>query len=504
MRRRVGFSRSSSGWETAAGVVSRVRVVVIGCGHVGLPTGLAFALTGHSVAFVDSSRATLDRAAAGQSPSREPGVVEALRATGSRVSFEADLERALPGAEVALVAVGTPLAAGSPGGVSVADIERVVRDLARATRVPAPVVALKSTVPPGTSRSVSDRLQALRPDLAWAVAANPEFLRMGQALPDALRPSRIVIGTESGEAWSRLRGLYRDIARGDFVWPAFLSAPRPAGPVPVVWTDPESAEVSKLAANTFLAARVSLVNEVANVCDLVGADVADVARIVGLDSRVGPDFLEAGLGYGGSCLPKDVALFAHFAKKAGHHLAVAQAIAVVNDAQRSVVLEKLERLLGGGGVGGVRVALLGLAFKPGTDDDRGSLGWALVADLVARGASVSAHDPVVRPQDGEPAEGLRPTVKTCATPEEALTGADGAILATAWAEYVDLDWGHVARLMRRPVLVDGRNALDPGRMAALGFTYAGVGRGRAPRPRVPTGIVAAGPGAEEGPGHGGE
>lgn len=464
-----------------------MKTVVIGCGRVGLPTGLALALTGHSVTFVDVDRVRLAVLASGKTPFIESGQGQALLAVRKRARFTTDLRQALSGGEVAFVTVDTPGGPEERGETGASPFDQAIEALAGAypTRPSAAepfaaLVVVKSTVSPGTTRAAGDRLRRLRPEIDWHMAANPEFLRQGTALSDALRPARIVIGTESGLARSRLTELYRGIAERKFTWPPFLANPGSAAPAPIMWTSPESAEMAKLAANAFLAARISLINEVANICELVGADVADVVRVVGSDPRLGPHYLQAGLGFGGSCLPKDLDLLVRVAGDAGYDPILAQAVAVVNEGQGKQLLGGLERLLGEEGFRGSKVAVLGLTFKPGTDDVRGSLSLALIRELTSRGAVVRAHDPVVDASVATQLLAPGGPSSSVASAAAAVADADAVFLSTPWPDYIALDWADLARLMRRRIVVDARNALDPEAMRRHGFIYLGVGRGRMP------------------------
>ncbi len=476
---------------------------MIGCGRVGLATGVALALAGHPVAFTDTDQARLAALAGGRLPFQEPGLGEALLAARDKVRFTADLGQALAGCEVALIAIGTPATTGRPDPARVAHLDDVVQALARSWPARSgsevsPVVVVKSTVRPGTTRAAGAALRSIRPDIDWHVAANPEFLRQGTALSDALRPWRVVIGADSELARARLAHLYREVIE-DREGGEGAEGGEGGGGRPVVWTSPESAEMAKLAANAFLAARVALINEVAGVCEEVGADIADVARIVGLDPRLGPNYLEAGPGFGGSCLPKDLGLLIRAAETSGCIPVLPRAILTANERQRQRLLGRIGRLLGPDGLRGKKVAVLGLSFKPGTDDLRGSPSLALAWDLAARGAAVAVYDPVAGPADlaqaleaagpedaggqggfrarGEPVDPRREPPRPCSSVQEAAEGADAAILATPWSGSAALDWADLAHRMRRLILVDPRNALDPELVRGHGFIYLGVGRG---------------------------
>lgn len=457
-----------------------MKVTVVGCGYVGLGVGLALAITGHEVLFLDVDEAKVARLEEGSTPFHEPGLEAALRATRGRTGYTTDSRRALDGSEVVLITAGTPPRA--DGSVDLTYLHQAVESLAQGVSSGGPLVALKSTVPVGTTRKIARLLGELRPAVAWRVAANPEFLRQGHILHDALYPDRIVLGADEPGTADDLERLYRKLIDRDFPRPPFLPGPERPERTVVIRTSPENAELAKYAANAFLAARVSLINEVANICDLLGADVAEVARVVGSDHRLGPHFLEAGVGYGGSCLPKDLAALCHMARQAGYIPHLLEAVAEVNEAQKRFVVRRLEESLGG--LAGARVAVLGLAFKPGTADLRGAPSLDLIPLLLAEGAEVRAHDPVA----AENARNVLPRgkVELCPTPQDALEGADAAVIVTDWPEYKTLDWRAARGRMRRPVVLDGRNALDPARMAEAGFLYRGVGRATGEMRAYPT------------------
>ncbi len=461
-------------------------VTVVGCGYVGLGVGLALALLGHRVSFVDTDRSKVALLRRGRTPFYEPGLEETVRRAADRTTYTADYREALARSDTALIAVGTP--PDPDGSANLAQIDQAVRSLAENVSSAELLVAIKSTVPPGTARRVALMLGRLRPGVAWHVAANPEFLRQGWALFDALYPSRIVIGAADPATADRLEMLYRRLVDRDFPRPSFLPEPERPGPVPVIKTSPETAELSKYAANAFLAARVSLINEIANICDLAEADVTEVARTVGLDPRIGPDFLEAGLGYGGGCLPKDTLALCRAAEEAGYVPGLLRAVGEVNDRQRETAILRLGQILGG--LAEARVAVLGLAFKPGTADLRGAPSLDMITRLLKEGAQVRAHDPVAIEAARER---LPPGVRFCPSVGQALQGADVALLVTAWPEYRTLDWPKLRERMRRPVVFDGRNALDPGQVIAAGLAYYGVGR------RAATTEPPGGPGLPCGP-----
>jgi UDPglucose 6-dehydrogenase len=424
------------------------RIGVIGAGYVGLVTGVCLASIGRTVTLRDIDEAKVEALQAGRVPIYEPGVGELMAEHRDRLRFTLSLEELLDASEIVFVAVDTP-----PTYSGDADLSRVMAVLDELERVGADerhLLVMKSTVPVGTGERVRAELDA-RGLGRVGYCSNPEFLKEGAAIADFLRPDRVVIGAFEERDADRLAALY---------------APLDA---PIVRTSVPSAEMVKYASNAFLATKISFINEIANVCEEVGADVAVVAHGMGLDGRIGPAFLRAGIGYGGSCFPKDVAALKQLAGNSGYHFQLLTSVIEVNELQKRRVIGKLKKHLGS--LEGRRIALLGLAFKPETDDMREASSLVLAARLLAEGAEVCAFDPVV---DGI-AERLH-GVEMCDTAEEAVAGADAAVLVTEWRSIVGLDWAAVLPTMRSPVLIDGRNALDPAAMTALGFTFEGIGR----------------------------
>ncbi len=423
-----------------------MRVAVFGAGYVGLVTGACFAELGHEVAIRDIDTDRIEALRRGEVPIHEEGLGDLLERNGERLRFTTDVNEALDGAEVVYVAVGTPPTVS--GDADLSAVWTVVDELPRVER--RIVLAMKSTVPVGTGRAVRHRLDERGLENVGYVS-NPEFTAEGTAIRDFMHPDRIVIGAfETGD--------------GDVV-----EALHEGIDAPVVRADIASAEMVKLAANAALVTRISFINEIANVCEATGADVLTVAEGIGLDHRIGPAFLRAGIGFGGSCFPKDSLALKQLAANSGYSFQLLNAVIEVNELQKRRVIGKLERHLDS--LRGKKVALLGLAFKPGTDDMREAPSLVLAARLIAEGAEVSAWDPVA---DGRARlDGV--TVADSAL--EALDGADGAVLVTEWPELRDLDWRAAGNAMRSRVLVDGRNMLDPDTMRALGFAYEGIGRG---------------------------
>jgi UDPglucose 6-dehydrogenase len=432
------------------------RIAVFGAGYVGLVTGACFADLGHDVVIRDVVPERIELLRRGRVPIYEPGLDEVLERNAGRLAFTLDVREAIDGAEFAYVAVGTPPT--YSGDADLSAVWTVVDELPADTSA---TVVMKSTVPVGTGGRVRRALDA-RGLAGVGYVSNPEFLAEGTALRDFRNPDRIVVGAfdrEDGDAVARLHeGL----------------------DAPVVRTDVASAEMIKMASNAFLSTRISFINEIANVCELVGADVEAVAEGMGLDHRLGRHFLRAGIGFGGSCFPKDISALKQLAGNSGYHFQLLAAVIEVNELQKRRVVGKLEKHLGS--LRGKRVALLGLAFKPGTDDMREAPSLVLASRLLAEGAEVRGWDPVARP--GE----LLPQVTLHDTFEEAVAGADAAVVVTEWPELRGLATEAVRDAMRRPLIVDGRNLLDPAAVRALGFAYEGVGRPSSPagvRPETP-------------------
>ena len=425
---------------------AREPLGVIGTGYVGLVTAAGFAELGSDVWCVDIDAAKIERLRAGEVPIYEPGLEQVIARNAERMHFSTDLADALEHARLLFVAVGTPPT--HSGDADLAAVNAVVDEMPRSDRH---ALVMKSTVPCGTGATIQ-RVFRERGKEEMAYVSCPEFLKEGSAVADFMHPDRVVVG--DGGDWA-----------GDAV--VELYAPLKA---PLVRTDVASAEMIKLAANAFLATKISFINEIANVCEETGADVIEVARGVGLDGRIGPRFLQAGIGYGGSCFTKDVSALKLLAANSGYHFQLLNSVTEVNELQKRRVVSKLQRHLGE--LAGKRVAMLGLAFKPETDDMRGASSLVLAARLLAEGAQVSAYDPVAEQE----ARALMPELTYCDSALRALAGADAAVLVTEWKELVELDWSHVAGLMRGKVLIDGRNALDPAAVRAAGLLYDGIGR----------------------------
>jgi UDPglucose 6-dehydrogenase len=418
------------------------RIAIFGAGYVGLVTGACFADLGHEVVVRDVIPERIERLQAGEVPIYEPGLDEVLERNRGRISFTLDVREAVTDADFLYVAVGTPPTyAGDADLSAVWTVVDELPDDARAT------IVMKSTVPVGTGEKVRAALDA-RGLEAVGYVSNPEFTAEGTAVRDFMEPDRVVIGAFDEEDGDAVEALHAGIDG------------------PVVRADVNSAEMIKLAANAFLVTRISFINEIANVCELVGADVKHVAEGIGLDHRLGPHFLRAGIGWGGSCFPKDSLALKQLAANSGYHFHLMNAVIEVNELQKRRVLQKLERHLGR--LHGKTVALLGLAFKPNTDDMREAPSLVLASRLIAEGAEVRGWDPIARPE----LQG----VTLCATPLEAVTGADAAVIVTEWPQLLEFPGEETRRAMRHPLIVDGRNLLDPGTVRALGFAYEGTGR----------------------------
>jgi UDPglucose 6-dehydrogenase len=417
-------------------------VGVIGVGWVGLVTAACFAELGHRVVARDILQEKVDSLARGEVTIHEPGLADLVRRNAERLTFTTDMAELLDSARLLFVCVDTP-----PTYSGDADLSRVRAVVEELPEDGEHVLIMKSTVPAGTGEAIRRDLPGL------AYVSCPEFLKEGTAVADFMHPDRVVIGADPGDedAAAAVAALYEPLGE-------------------VLHTDVSSAEMIKLASNAFLATKISFINEIANVCEEVGADVGEVARGMGLDERIGSSFLRAGIGYGGSCFPKDVTALKMLAGNTGYHFQLLTAVIEVNELQKRRVVGKLEKHLGS--LLGKRVALLGLAFKPDTDDMREASSLVLAARLQGEGAEVVAYDPVASERAGQ----LLDSVTLTGSALEALDGADAAVLVTEWSEFAELDWAEVAKRMARPLIVDGRNFLDPEALRAAGFDYEGIGQ----------------------------
>jgi UDPglucose 6-dehydrogenase len=430
---------------------------MIGTGYVGLVSGACFADFGHEVCCVDKDGGKIDGLNHGRMPIWEPGL-EALvkdNVERKRLTFSKDLAAGVKGAEAVFIAVGTPARRGD-GHADLTFVFDAVRELAKVIE-PGTVVVTKSTVPVGTGDRIEEILRE-EGVTEVSVASNPEFLREGAAIADFKHPDRIVVGAEDDRAQDVLREIYR---------PLFLNR------APILITGRRTAELTKYAANAFLAVKISFINEIADLCEAVDADVQDVARGIGLDNRIGPKFLHAGPGYGGSCFPKDTLALLKTADKAGVDQRIVRTTVQVNDDRKASMVERVARALGGE-LQGKNVGVLGLAFKPNTDDMRDAPSIPLVNGLIARGASVRAFDPVAREQ----AEKIFDRVEFVPDAYSAAQDADALVIVTEWDEFRALDLEKLAQAMRGKALVDLRNVYDRDEAAEAGLAYFGVGRGR--------------------------
>jgi len=453
------------------------KVGVIGAGYVGLVTGACLAHVGHQVTCVDKDEGRVAELNEGRVPIYEPGLEEMISRARKRLSFTTGLPEVVREADVVFVAVNTP--PGEDGSADLSSVGTVARAVGRALaeapgREKPLVIVNKSTVPAGSGDYVSMLVREGAEEVGnghveYLVVSNPEFLREGSAVYDSLFPDRIVLGADGRDALDTMRALYEPIIEQTF--PTQLD-PRPRDAVPFVTTDLTSAEMIKYAANAFLATKISFINEISGICELVGADVTSVATGIGLDGRIGSRFLSAGIGWGGSCFPKDVAALRAIAREYGHEPVMLDATVTVNARQRRQVIAKLQRDLRT--LKGKRVALLGLAFKPNTDDLREAPSLEIARMLHSLGSRVVGYDPVA----GKAAIGLSPELKVVFDPYEALSGAHAAVIVTEWEEIRALDLEEAASVMEAPkLLVDGRNVVDPEAAGAAGLLYRGFGRG---------------------------
>ncbi|HKF82746.1 MAG TPA: UDP-glucose/GDP-mannose dehydrogenase family protein [Solirubrobacterales bacterium] len=418
-------------------------VGVIGVGWVGLVTAACFAELGHPVIARDILQEKVDSLSRGEVAIHEPGLEDLLRRNSERLTFTTDMDELLAGTKLLFVCVDTP-----PTYSGDADLSRVRSVVQELPDDSDHVLIMKSTVPAGTGQSIRRDMPGL------SYVSCPEFLKEGTAVKDFMNPDRVVVGADAGDetAADAVERLYRPLG-GE-----------------ILRTDVASAEMIKLASNAFLATKISFINEIANVCEEVGADVGEVAQGMGLDERIGSSFLRAGIGYGGSCFPKDVSALKMLAGNTGYHFQLLTAVIEVNELQKRRVVGKLEKHLGS--LIGKRVALLGLAFKPDTDDMREASSLVLAARLQGEGAEVVAYDPVAADRAAE----LLGSVEMATSAMEALEGADAAVIVTEWPEFAQLDWSAAGERMTRRLVVDGRNFLDPAKLVASGFEYEGIGR----------------------------
>lgn len=433
-----------------------MRIVMVGTGYVGLVTGACFSEFGVDVTCVDKDAGKIERLNKGGIPIFEPGLDKLVETNvkAGRLHFTTDLAKAVPGADAIFIAVGTPSRRGD-GHADLSYVYAAAEEIGRALTGYA-VIVTKSTVPVGTGREVQRRIKAVRPDAQFDVASNPEFLREGAAIGDFMRPDRVVIGAESERAREVMRQLYR---------PLYLIE------TPIVFTSLETSELIKYAANTFLAAKITFINEVADLCEKVGADVHDVAKGIGLDGRIGKKFLHPGPGYGGSCFPKDTLALVKTAQDYGSPLRIIETVVDINDKRKKAMATRVVAACGGS-VKGKTVAVLGLTFKPNTDDMRDSPSLDILPALQEAGAKIVAYDP----EGMHEAKSMLPGVELAKDAYSAMEGADCALIITEWNEFRALQLDRVKKLLKKPIIVDLRNCYAPADMKAAGFEYTSIGR----------------------------
>lgn len=432
-----------------------MHISVIGTGYVGLVTGACFAEFGLTVTCMDSDSKRIGKLEKGEVPFYEPGITELVSKgiRDNRLTFTTDIAQAVDEALVIFIAVGTP--SRSDGSADLSYVEEVGRGIAK-HMTGYKVIATKSTVPVGTGEKLREVIKASQKQpIRFDIVSNPEFLREGSAIEDFLRPNRVVIGADSAEAVAIMKNLYR---------PLYLLE------TPIVITDIPTSEMIKYASNAFLATKVSFINEIANLCEKVGADVQVVSRGMGLDHRIGSKFLHAGPGFGGSCFPKDVAALIQTGDRVGSEMQIAKAAAAVNERQKLAMVEKIRQTLGG--LQGKTIGVLGLSFKPNTNDLRDAPALTIIEGLLNAGCAVRAYDPAALE------EGLKllPKITPCTDPYEAAKGSDALVIMTEWNQVRNLEFDRLKTLLRQPVLIDLRNVYEPERVVGMGFRYVSVGR----------------------------
>lgn len=442
-----------------------MNIAVIGCGYVGLVTAAGLADFGHTVTGVDNDSAKINLIKQGLIPFYEknltPLVTRGIQ--NNRLSFTTKIDANIENAGVIFIAVGTPSL--NDGAADISQVLEVARRLAPYLKKYTLIIN-KSTVPVGTAKQVETIIKAnLAADIAFDVVSNPEFLREGKSVADFFQPDRVVVGTNSPQAKKIIKKVYaRLITEG----------------IPFVWTNPESAELIKYAANAFLAAKITFINEIANLCEATSADIDTVSRGMGLDARIGKQFLAAGPGYGGSCFPKDTKALAHIARAYGEPVSIVEAVVKANERQKARMVRKIQNTTGN--LKGKTLALLGLAFKSGIDDIRESPAITLINQLLAAGAKIKAHDPRAM-KNAEKIWGK--TIIYCRDPYEAAAGAEALVIVTDWNEYRNLDFKALKKIMKTPVVIDLRNIFTPQEVRRQGFHYESVGRGLKVLPGVP-------------------
>lgn len=453
----------------------KLKIMIVGTGYVGLTTGVALGYLGHRVTCVDKDTAIIDKLERGISTIYEPGLEELLSQSAAKVSYTKDLLRDLPEAHVVIIAVGTP--SKENGDTDLSYVEAVAREIGAAIDpLKPPLIINKSTVPVGTARRVEkvirEELEKRCIDCSFSVASNPEFLREGSALHDTFYPDRIVVGATDINALKLVRQMYAPILEQTFTPPQAVPRPEGYNLPALVTTSPTSAELIKYTANAFLATKISFINEFSAIAEKVGADIVEVAKGVGLDRRIGTGFLKAGVGWGGSCFPKDVRSILFTGSQYNCELPVVQAALEVNRRQKLKAIEKLQQLLKV--VRGSTVGILGLAFKPNTDDIRESPAIDVIEGLLEMGARVKVYDPVatIKYRQTYPDQ----QAVYCETAADTARDADALVILTDWDEFLHLPWAELGSTMKNKVIVDGRNMLDREQLQQAGFTYTGIGR----------------------------
>lgn len=435
-----------------------MKITMIGTGYVGLVTGTCFAEFGHHVTCVDNVEEKIVNLKAGIIPIYEPGLDALVKKNidEGRLQFTTDISQAIPDADAVFIAVGTPSSRRGDGYADLTYIYEAAKDVAKHL-AGYTVVVDKSTVPVGTARQVHRIITEINPNADFDVASNPEFLREGAAIADFMRPDRVVIGVETEKAEQALREVYKPLYIRD---------------TPIVSTTIETAELAKYAANAFLAVKISFINEMANVCEAVNANVTDIAKAIGMDGRIGNKFLHPGPGYGGSCFPKDTLALMRIVQEHGESVRIVEAAVEVNSAQKARMVKKIREMVGGSEAGKT-IAVLGLTFKPETDDMRDAPAATILPALLEKGAKIKAHDP----KGMEEAKHYLPSsIEYVNNAYEAAADADCVVLMTEWNQYRALDLDKIKEGMRTPIFVDLRNVYDPAKMKSLGFQYAGVGK----------------------------
>ncbi len=430
-----------------------MNICIIGSGYVGLVTGACFADLGNDVICVDNDESKIKKLKSGSIPIYEPGLEEMVKRNRKegRLSFSSNIRNGIKSSEVIFIAVGTP--SKDSGDADLTYVEHVAREIALS--MPSyRLIVEKSTVPVHTGEWVEHTVKVFnKRNIKFDVASNPEFLREGSAIEDFMHPDRIVIGVKSKKASDILTELYKPLK------------------APIVVTDIRSAELIKHASNSFLATKISFINAVSDICDMVGADISEVARGIGLDRRIGKEFLNAGIGFGGSCFPKDLSAFVRIAEKVGYDFGMLKEVQKVNEYQKRLLIKKIEGLLWN--LSKKTIGILGLSFKPDTDDLRQAPSLDIIDMLESEGAKIKVYDPEAMPKASKI---LKKSIEFCKDPYDVAKSSDCLVIVTEWNEFKELDLKKIKKLMRQPVIVDGRNIYEPAEIKKLGFRYAGMGR----------------------------